>query len=57
MGLRSNPTLGSEPRSAYVRAEIVLTRRNTKAAQRLLRRRLRKQGVAPKCMVTEKLRP
>ena len=36
--------------------EIVQTRRNTKAAKRLLTRLLKKQGMAPKRMVTDKLR-
>lgn len=36
--------------------EIVQSRRNTKAAKRLLIRLLKKQGVAPKRMITDKLR-
>ncbi len=36
--------------------EIVQTRRNTKAARRLLTRLLGKQGIAPKRMITDKLR-
>jgi putative transposase len=40
----------------YVLDEIVQTRRNTKAARRLLMRLLRKQGCAPKRMVPDKLR-
>jgi putative transposase len=36
--------------------EIVQTRRNTKAAKRLLTRLLKKQGLPPKRMVTDKLR-
>ena len=36
--------------------EIVQNRRNTKAAKRLLTRLLKKQGVAPKRMITDKLR-
>ena len=36
--------------------EIVQTRRNTKAAKRLLTRLLKKQGLAPKRMITDKLR-
>ena len=36
--------------------EIVQSRRNTKAARRLLKRLLRKQGMAPKRMITDKLR-
>lgn len=36
--------------------EIVQSRRNTKAAKRLLVRLLKKQGHAPKRMVTDKLR-
>ncbi|RJT17949.1 IS6 family transposase, partial [Mesorhizobium waimense] len=36
--------------------EIVQNRRNTKAAKRLLIRLLRKQGLTPKRMVTDKLR-
>ena len=36
--------------------EIVQNRRNTKAAKRLLTRLLKKQGIAPKRMITEKLR-
>ncbi|MCV0429822.1 MAG: IS6 family transposase [Roseibium sp.] len=41
----------------YVLDEIVQTRRNTKAAKRLLTRLLKKQGLAPKRMITDKLRP
>jgi putative transposase len=40
----------------YVLDEIVENRRNTKAAQRLLKRLLKKQGLAPKRMITDKLR-
>jgi putative transposase len=36
--------------------EIVQTRRNTKAARRLLTRLLKKQGMAPRRMITDKLR-
>jgi len=39
----------------YVLDEIMRTRRNTKAAKRLLIRLLKKQGLAPKRMVTDKL--
>lgn len=39
----------------YVLDEIVQSRRNTKAAKRLLRRLLKKRGLAPKRMVTDKL--
>jgi putative transposase len=39
----------------YVLDEIVQNRRNTKAAKRLLTRLLKKQGVAPKRMITDKL--
>ena len=40
----------------YVLDEIVQNGRNTKAAKRLLVRLLKKQGVAPKRMITDKLR-
>jgi putative transposase len=40
----------------YVLDEIVQSRRNTKAARRLLLRLLKKQGMAPKRMITDKLR-
>jgi putative transposase len=40
----------------YVLDEIVQTRRNAKAARRLLVRLLKKQGRAPKRIVTDKLR-
>ena len=40
----------------YVLDEIVQMRRNTKAAKRLLIRVLKKQGLAPKRMITDKLR-
>lgn len=40
----------------YVLDEIVQNRRNTKAAKRLLMRLLKKQGAAPKRMITDKLR-
>jgi putative transposase len=39
----------------YVLDEIVQPRRNAKAAKRLLTRLLRKQGMAPKRMITDKL--
>jgi len=40
----------------YVLDEIVQNRRNTKAAKRLLTRLLKKQGLAPKRIITDKLR-
>jgi putative transposase len=40
----------------HVLDEFVQNRRITKAAKRLLTRLLKKQGVAPKRMVTDKLR-
>lgn len=40
----------------YVLDEIVQRRRNAKAARRLLTRLLKKQGVTPKRMITDKLR-
>ena len=40
----------------YVLDEIVQTRRNTKAAKRVLTRLLKQQGMAPKRMITDKLR-
>lgn len=40
----------------YVLDEIVQTRRDTKAARRLFTRLLKKQGVAPKRLITDKLR-
>ncbi len=40
----------------YVLDEIVQARRNNKAAKRLLPRLLKKQGFAPKWMITDKLR-
>jgi putative transposase len=40
----------------YVLDEIVQNRRNTNSARRLLMRLLRKQGMAPKRMITDKLR-
>ncbi|MBM1173766.1 IS6 family transposase [Microvirga arabica] len=40
----------------YVLDEIVQTRRNTKAAKRLLTRLLKKQGCSPRRMITDKLR-
>jgi putative transposase len=39
----------------YVLDEIVQSRRNTKAAKRLLTRLMKKQGVAPKRIITDKL--
>jgi putative transposase len=39
----------------YVLDEIVQSRRNTRAAKRLLARLMRKQGVAPRRIVTDKL--
>lgn len=41
----------------YVLDEIIQTRRNTKAARRLLTRLLQKQGLKPKRMITDKLAP
>lgn len=40
----------------YILDEILQTRRNTKAARRLLTRLLRKQGIRPKRMITDKLK-
>ncbi|TBE37779.1 IS6 family transposase (plasmid) [Rhizobium leguminosarum] len=40
----------------YVHDEIVQTRRDTKAAKRLLVRLLKKQGLSPKRIITDKLR-
>jgi putative transposase len=40
----------------YVLDEIVQSRRNTKAARRLLTRLLQKQGMRPKPIITDKLR-
>jgi putative transposase len=40
----------------YVLDEIVQNRRNTKAAKRLLMRLLKKQGTAPRRIITDKLR-
>jgi putative transposase len=40
----------------YVLDEIIQIRRNTKAAKRLLRRLMKKQGCLPKRIVTDKLR-
>jgi putative transposase len=42
--------------NGYVLDEIVQTRRNTKAAKRLLTRLLKRQGMPPKRIVTDKLR-
>jgi putative transposase len=39
----------------YVLDEVVQTRRDTKAAERLLKRLLRKQGCCPRRMITDKL--
>jgi len=39
----------------YILDEIVQTRRDTKAARRLLRRLLKKQGLPPRRMITDKL--
>ncbi|TGS89906.1 IS6 family transposase, partial [Mesorhizobium sp. M2D.F.Ca.ET.178.01.1.1] len=43
-------------RDGNVLDAIVQNRRNTKAVKRLLTRLLKKQGVAPKRMITDKLR-
>uniref|UniRef100_UPI0030171742 IS6 family transposase n=1 Tax=Asaia sp. HN128 TaxID=3081234 RepID=UPI0030171742 len=40
----------------YVLDEILQTRRNTKAARRLLTRLLKQQGLRPGCMITDKLK-
>lgn len=42
--------------NGYVLDEILQARRNTKAAKRLLRRLLKKQGLTPRRIVTDKLR-
>jgi putative transposase len=42
--------------NGYVLDEIVQSRRNTKAAKRLLIRLMKKQGCLPKRIVTDKLR-
>jgi putative transposase len=39
----------------YVLDEVVQSRRDTKAAKRLLKRLLKKQGCPPRCMITDKL--
>ena len=49
-------TAGPVDQDGYVLDEIVQNRRNTKAAKRLLARLLKKQGLAPKRMITDKLR-
>ena len=41
--------------NGYVLDEIVQTRRDTKAAKRMLKRLLRKQGCLPRRMITDKL--
>lgn len=41
----------------YILDEIVQTRRDTKAAKRLLIRPIKKQGLSPKRIVPDKLRP
>lgn len=41
--------------NGYILDEIVQTRRDTKAARRLLRRLLKKQGCPPRRMITDKL--
>ena len=48
--------MGAVDQDGYVLDEIVQKRRNTKAAKRLLTRLLKKQGIAPKRMITDKLR-
>src|SRR3954454_12913820 len=40
----------------YVLDEIVQTRRDTKAAKRLFRKLMKKQGQAPRVLITDKLR-
>jgi putative transposase len=47
---------GAVDQDGYVLDEIVQTRRNTKAAERLLIRLLKKQGLAPRRIITDKLR-
>ena len=46
----------SVDQDGYVLDEIVQNRRNAKAARRLLTRLLKKQGIAPTRMITDKLR-
>jgi len=41
--------------NGYVLDEIVQSQRNTKAAKRLLTRLMKKQGIAPKSIITDKL--
>lgn len=53
---RKNWVWRAVDQDGYVLDEIVQNRRNTKAARRLLTRLLKKQGIAPKRMITDKLR-
>ncbi|RAL96029.1 DDE-type integrase/transposase/recombinase, partial [Agrobacterium sp. MS2] len=56
IGGRKHWLLRAVDQDGYVLDEIVQTRRDTKAAKRLLIRLLKKQGLAPKRIVTDKLR-
>jgi putative transposase len=53
---RKNWVWRAVDQDGYVFDEIVQNRRHTKAARQLLTRLLKKQGIAPKRMITDKLR-
>lgn len=53
---RNNWLWRAVDQDGYVLDEIVPTRRNTKAARRMLTRLLKKQSLPPKRMITDKLR-
>lgn len=53
---RKHWLLRAVDQNGYVLDEIVQSRRDTKAARRLLIRLLKKAGVAPKRIITDKLR-
>ncbi|MEZ0168502.1 IS6 family transposase [Microvirga sp. TS319] len=48
-------TIAGQNQDGYVLDEIVQTRRDTKAAKRLLKRLLKRQGFPPRRMITDKL--
>ena len=56
IGGRTHRLWRAVDQDGYVLDEIVQTRRNTNAAKRLLIRLLKKQGLAPKRIITDKLR-
>jgi putative transposase len=57
MTRRCQPSRPEHPTDFYALLDVLIqSRRNTKAAKRLLRKLLKKQGRAPRVMITDKLK-